>query len=153
MFYSMMQKEPGPEKCGRGTLTYRLAEVMTPEEKQKIIDTFNNPPSSPEHCSPPDNNEPGDSHHGTRHTVSSKLSGVTDPDEIGRITREHAEDVTRPPLKSTGDDPIPGANKPTGKTPKGNLVFVTHGIRKNRKGCTISPTKYVRKCSIHKRPE
>ena len=43
------------------------------------------------------------------------------------------EDMTRLPPKSTGDDPIPGANKPTGKTPKGNLVFVTHGIREIQK--------------------
>ena len=105
---------------------------MTPEEKQ-IIDTFNNPPSSPERHSPPDNNKPGDSHHGTRHTQSSKLSGVTDPSEIIRIICEHAEDMKRPPPKPTGDDTIPGANKPTGKTPKGNLVFVTHGIRKIQK--------------------
>ena len=105
---------------------------MTPEEKQ-ITDTFNNPPSSPEHCSPADNNKPGDSHHGTRHTLSSKLSGVTDADEISRIKCEHAEDMTRPPPKPTGDDPILGAKKPTGKGPKGNLVFVTHGIRKIQK--------------------
>ena len=106
---------------------------MTPQEKQKIIDTFNNPPSSPEHHSPADNNEPGGSHHGTRCTLSSKLSGVTDADEISRIIHEHAEDMTRPPPKPTGADPILGANKPTGKGPKGNLVFVTHGIRKIQK--------------------
>ena len=88
VFYSMMRKEPGAEKLGRGTLNSQIAGVMTPEEKQ-IIDTFNNPPSSPEHHSPPNNNEPGYSHHGTRCTLSSKLSGVTDPDEISRIIHEH----------------------------------------------------------------
>ena len=133
VFYSMMKKEPEPEKPGRGTLNSRLAGVMTPEEKQRIIDTFNNPPSSPEHCSPPENNEPDDSLHGTRHTLSSKLSGVTDPDEISRIIREHAEDMTRSPSKPTRHDPILGANKPTGKPSKGHLVFVIHGIRKNQK--------------------
>ena len=106
---------------------------MTPEKKQKITDTLNNPPSSPEHRSPADNNESGDSHHGTRCTLSSKLSGVTNAHEISRIMHEHAEDMTRPPLKATGAYPIPGTNKPTGKGPKEDLVFVTHGIRKIQK--------------------
>ena len=132
-------------------LMSQLAGVMTPEEKQKIIYTFNNPPNSPEHHSLADNNEPGDSHHGTRHTLSSKLSGVTDPDEISRIIHEHAEDMTRPPLKPIGADPILGANKPTGKAPKGNLVFVTHGIRKIQKRvhnftCRICVMESVQMC-------
>ena len=96
---------------------------MTAEEKQRILDTFNNPPSSPEHHSPPDNNEPDDSHHCTRHTLSSKLSGVSDPDEISRIVREHAEGMTRPPPKPTGDDLILTPNQPTGKPPKGQLCL------------------------------
>ena len=142
VFYSTTRKEPEPEKPGRGTLNFRLAGVMTPEEKQGIIDTFNNPPSSPEHCSPPDSNVPGDNLHSTRHTLSSKVSGVTDPDEISHITREHAEYMTRPPLKPTGGDPLPA-----GKQPKGQLVFVTHGIRKIQKrvcnfGCTVCEEVY-----------
>ena len=60
VFYSTMRKEPEPEKQGRGTLNSRLAGVMTLEEKQQIIDTFNNPPSSLEHHSPPDSNDPDD---------------------------------------------------------------------------------------------
>ena len=130
VFYSMKKKEPGPGKHGRETLTCQLAGVITAEEKQKIIDTFYNRHSSPEHRSPQDNIRHDDSCHSTRHTLGSELSGVTHPDEISSITREHAEDMTRPPPKPTEGDPIPGANKPTGKPPKGNLVFVTHGIRK-----------------------
>ena len=37
------------------------------------------------------------------------MSGVTDPDEISRIIREHAEDMSRPPPKPAEGDPIPGA--------------------------------------------
>ena len=44
VFYSTMRKEPEPEKQGRGTLNSRLVGVTTPKEKQRIIDTFNNPP-------------------------------------------------------------------------------------------------------------
>ena len=133
VFYSTKRKEPGPQKHGRETLTSQLAGVMTAEEKQKIIDTFYNPHTSPKCRSPQDNIGRDDSHHGTRHTLSSKLSGVMDPDEISRIIREHTEDMTRPPLKPTEGDTLPGTNKPTGKPLKGNLVFVTHGIRKIRK--------------------
>ena len=133
VFYSTTRKDPEPEMQVRGTLNSRLAGVMTREEKQRIIDTFNDPRSSPEHRSPSENKEPDDSCHGTRCTLSSKLSGVTDPDEKSRIIQENAEDMTRPPPKPTGEDPIPGANKPVGKAPKGNLVFVTHGIRKIQK--------------------
>ena len=61
---------------------------MTAEEKQKIIDTFYNPHSSPEHHSPQDNTGHDDSCHGTRQTLSFKRSSVTDPDEISRIIRE-----------------------------------------------------------------
>ena len=92
-------------------------------------------------------NPPPDNPHGTKQTLWSKLSGVDDPDEISRIIWEHAEDMSRPPLRSTGDDPMPGSNKPTPKVPKGNLVFVTHGIKKIKKrvcnfGCTICDDVY-----------
>ena len=83
--------------------------------------------------------------------LSSKLSGVTNPDEISRITWEHAEDMTRPPPKPTGADPMLRANKPTGKASKGNLVFVTHGIRQLQKRVHNFPAEYVRKCTIHKK--
>ena len=71
-----------------------------------------------------------------------KLSGVTDPDDISRIIREHAEDMSRPPPKPAGDDPIPGANKPAAKPPKGKVVFVMRGIKKIKKrvhnfGCIV----------------
>ena len=58
VFYSTTRKEPEPGKCGRETLNSCLARVMTQKEKQRIIDTFNNPPSAPEQHSPPDTREP-----------------------------------------------------------------------------------------------
>ena len=142
VFYSTMRKEPEPEKHGRGTLNSRLAGVMTQQEKQKFIDSFNNPPDECEQDSSQDTREQAGSLHGNKRTLSSKSSGVTDPDEISRITCEHAEDMSRPPPKPTGDDPIPGANKPAAKLPKGKVVFVTHGIKKIKKrvhnfGCIV----------------
>ena len=113
VFYSTTMKEPEPEKHGRETLNSHLAGVMTQKEKQRIIDTFKNPTSAPEQHSPPDTREPPDNPHGTKCTLQSKLSGVNDPDEISRIIQEHAEDMSRPPPRSTGDDPILGSNKPT----------------------------------------
>ena len=106
---------------------------MTQQEKQKIIDTFNNPPDEHEQDSSQDTREHIGSLHGTKCTLHLKLSGVTDTDEISTIINEHAEDMSRPPPKSTGDEPIPEANKPAAKGPKGNVVFVTHGIKKIKK--------------------
>ena len=142
MFYSTTRKEAEAKKCGRGTLKSCLAGVMTEQEKQKIIDSFNNPPDECEQDSSQDTREQAGSLHGNKHTLSSKLSGVTGPDEISRIIHEHAEDMSRPPPKPTGDDPIPGANKPAAKPPKGKVVFVTHGIKKIKKrvcnfGCIV----------------
>ena len=137
VFYCTMRKEPEPKKHGRGTLNSHLAGVMTEQEKQKIIDRFNNPPDECEQDSSQDTREEAGSLHGNKCTLSSKLSGVTDPDDISRIIREHAEDMSRPPSKPTVDDPIPGANKPAAKPPKGKVVFVTHGIKKIKKGCVI----------------
>ena len=133
VFYCTMRKEPEPEKCGRGTLNSCLAGVMTEQEKQKIIDHFNNPTDECEQDSSQDTRDETGHLHGNKHTLSSKLSGVTDPDDISRVIREHAEEMSRPPPKPAGDDPIPGANKPAPKPPKGKVVFVTHGIKKIKK--------------------
>ena len=142
VFYSTMRKEPEPEKCGRGTLNSHLAGVMIQQETQKIIDSFNNPPDECEQDSSQDTREQAGSLHGNKRTLSLKLSGVTDPDEISRIICEHAENMSRPPPKPTGDDPTPGANKSAAKPPKGKVVFVMHGIKKIKKrvrnfGCIV----------------
>ena len=137
VFYCTTRKEPKPKKRGRGTLNSRLAGVMTEQEKQKIIDRFNNPPDECKQDSSQDTREEAGSLHGNKCTLSSKLSGVTDPDDISRIIHEHAEDMSRPPPKPAGDDPIPGANKPAAKPPKGKVVLLPMVLRRSRKGCVI----------------
>ena len=106
---------------------------MTEQEKQKIIDNFNNPTDECEQDSSQETRDETGHLHGNKRTLSSKLSGVTDPDDISRVICEHAEEMSRPPPKPAGDDPIPGANKPAPKPPKGKVVFVTHGIKKIKK--------------------
>ena len=70
MFYSTMRKEPEPEKHGRGTLNSRLAGVLTQQEKQKITDTFNNPPDECEQDSSQDTRKHAGSLHGNKHTYT-----------------------------------------------------------------------------------
>ena len=133
VFYCTTRKEPAHEKCGRGTLNSRLAGVMSEHEKQKIIEHYNNPTDECEQDSSQEGRDEKGCLHGNKHTLSLKLIGITDPDDISRVIHEHAEEMSRPPPKNAGADLIPGANKPAPKPPKGKVVFVTHGIKKLKK--------------------
>ena len=122
VFYSTTRIEPAHEKFGRGTLNSHLAGVMSEHEKQKIIEDYNNPMDECEQDSSQERSDEKGCLQGNKHTLSSKLIGITDPDYISRVIHEHAEDMSRPPPKTAVADPIPGANKPAPKPPKGKVV-------------------------------
>ena len=74
------------------------------------------------------NNSSADQHNTSTDSSSSlsdKLSGVLDPEEISKLIRQHAEQVTRP--SPTPKDRTPVPSPPA--SPKEKFAFIQHGIK------------------------